>query len=167
MRALALALLASAFPLAAADNPAVQHLIDHWNKSRDYAIELAKQMPAESYVSRPNDQEMTFGEQMIHIANGILFMVKNYAPAKHDFFDTKKTDKDTAVAALQTAFDIGAGAIGTLSDVDLLTKIIDTGEGKMTANEAMMLLFDHVEHHRGQAVVYLRFKGIKPVDYRF
>jgi uncharacterized damage-inducible protein DinB len=37
----------------------------------------------------------------------------------------------------------------------------------MTALEAVILAFDHVEHHRGQCIVYLRVKGIKPVDYRF
>ncbi|MDE3195914.1 MAG: DinB family protein [Acidobacteriota bacterium] len=158
---------ATALPVAAADNPAVQHLLDRWNKSRDYTIELAQQMPAESYVSRPNDAEMTFGEQVVHIADGILFMIQNYPSGKVASFDQKKADKETAIADLKRAFDAGAAAIGTLSDADLLTKIVDTGEGKMTANEAMLLLFEHVEHHRGQIVVYLRFKNIKPVDYRF
>jgi hypothetical protein len=50
---------------------------------------------------------------------------------------------------------------------DGFRRTIDTGEGKMSALEAVILLIDHVEHHRGQAVVYLRFKGIKPADYRF
>ena len=167
MRLFAFLAIFAALPLQAADNPGIKRLLEHWNKSKDYMVELANQMPAESYVSRPNDAEMTYGEQMLHIANGILFMTKGYAPEKHEFFDQKKTDKETDVAAIKAAFDIGASAIGTFTDADLTGKTVESGEGKMTALEAIVLLMDHVEHHRGQAIVYLRFKGIKPVDYRF
>ena len=167
MRQFVLLSLLAVLPLRGADNPAVKKLLDHWNKSKEYMVEIANQMPAESYVSRPNDQEMTFGEQMVHIANGILYMTKNYAPEKCDFFDQKKAAKGSAVAAIQTAFDNGAKTIGSFSDQDLMTNIVDTNDGKMTELEAVILIMDHVEHHRGQAVVYLRYKGIKPVDYRF
>lgn len=166
MRFLTIMLLAT-MPLQAADNLTVQKLVDHWNKSKDYMIELAGQMSADQYTSRPNDQEMTFGEQMIHIANGILFLTKAYTAKAPAMFDPKKADKDTAIAALRTAFDSGAAAIGSLTDADLANRIVDTGEGKMTALEAVLLAFDHTEHHRGQAIVYLRYKGIKPVDFRF
>jgi uncharacterized damage-inducible protein DinB len=41
-------------------------------------------------------------------------------------------------------------------------------EGRqMTAFEALWSYFTHTAHHRGQAEVYLRVKGIKPPDYVF
>jgi uncharacterized damage-inducible protein DinB len=166
MRFLILALLA-VLPLHAADNPTVKRLLDHWNTSKDYMIELAKQMPADQYTSRPNAEEMTFGEQIVHIGNAIVFLIKGYAVGPAPAFDPKKTDKETAIADLKTAFDAGAAAIGSLSDADLTNKIVEAEGRKMTALEAVMLVFDHTEHHRGQAIVYLRYKGIKPVDYRF
>jgi uncharacterized damage-inducible protein DinB len=154
-------------PLQGADNPAVKNLLVHWNKSKDYMIELANQMPADQYTSRPNAEEMTFGEQMVHIADAILFLTKGWSPKPQASYDPKKADKETAIADLKGAFDAGAVAIGSLTDADLATKMVDTGEGKMTALEAVLLVIDHTEHHRGQAIVYLRYKGIKPVDYRF
>jgi uncharacterized damage-inducible protein DinB len=160
-----LLLLLTAMPVQAADNPMVKHLLDHWSKSKDYMIELAGQMPADQYTSRPNEAEMTYGEQMLHIANAIRFFTAAYA--KKPQFDTKKADKETAIADLKAAFDDGAAEIGSFSDAELMTKIVESGEGKMTALEAILLMFDHTEHHRGQAIVYLRYKGIKPVDYRF
>jgi uncharacterized damage-inducible protein DinB len=119
------------------------------------------------YTSRPNEAEMTFGEQMIHIANAIVSLTKGYAPKAYPTFDPKKTDKETAIADLKSAFSDGAAAIGSLSDATIGTKIVGTPEGKMTAFEAVLLAFDHTEHHRGQAIVYLRYKNIKPVDYVF
>jgi uncharacterized damage-inducible protein DinB len=166
MRFLIVMLLAI-MPLQGADNPAVKRLVDHWNKSRDYMLELASQMPADQYASRPNEAEMTFGEQMVHIATAIQFFTKGWAAKPGAKLDPKKADKETAIADLKIAFDAGAAALESLSDADLNTKILDSGEGKMTALEVVMLMFDHTEHHRGQAIVYLRYKGIKPVDYRF
>ena len=38
---------------------------------------------------------------------------------------------------------------------------------KMTGFEWLWAYFTHTAHHRGQAEVYLRVKGIKPPDYVF
>jgi uncharacterized damage-inducible protein DinB len=166
MRLLFVTLLA-ALPLQAADNPEVKHLLERWSKSKTYMIAIANQMPADQYTSRPNEAEMTFGEQMIHIANAILSLTSGYAPMKFPTFDPKKTDKETAIADLKAAYDDGAAAIGSLTDVQLGTRIVDSPEGKMTALEGVLSVFEHTEHHRGQAIVYLRYKNIKPVDYDF
>jgi uncharacterized damage-inducible protein DinB len=37
----------------------------------------------------------------------------------------------------------------------------------MSGHEVLMLAWDHTTHHRGQLIVYLRLKGIKPTDYKF
>jgi uncharacterized damage-inducible protein DinB len=37
----------------------------------------------------------------------------------------------------------------------------------MEGFEVLLLATDHTAHHRGQCIVYLRAKGIKPVDYDF
>ena len=37
----------------------------------------------------------------------------------------------------------------------------------LTGFEWLWGYFTHTAHHRGQAEVYLRVKGIKPPDYRF
>ncbi len=38
---------------------------------------------------------------------------------------------------------------------------------QMSGHEVLMLAWDHTTHHRGQLIVYLRLKGIKPTDYKF
>ena len=37
----------------------------------------------------------------------------------------------------------------------------------MTGMELLLFAVDHTAHHRGQLIVYLRAKNIKPADYRF
>jgi uncharacterized damage-inducible protein DinB len=162
-----LLLLIPALPLHAADNATVHRLVDHWNKSKEYMLKIADQMPESGYSSRPNAEEMTFGEQLLHIANSIEQMTQGLTPKKHPTFDAKNITKASAMKALNAAFDDGAQAIASLSDADLNTKMVGSEEGKMTALETVIFAMDHIEHHRGQCIVYLRVKGIKPVDYEF
>jgi uncharacterized damage-inducible protein DinB len=49
----------------------------------------------------------------------------------------------------------------------LMPQTVETPEGKMTGMELLLFAVDHTAHHRGQLIVYLRAKNIKPADYRF
>ena len=168
MRIAALVLVfASSLPLNAADNPVVQRLAERWDKSRTYMLELASEMPPDGYASKPNPDEMTFGEQMLHIASSNVFQTRGFGGGQRATFDPKQTDKESAILALRESYDVGAANIRAHTDLDLNTKVVDTGQGKMTALEAIILTLNHAEHHRGQVIVYLRIKGIKPADYRF
>jgi hypothetical protein len=42
--------------------------IHDWQTSKQFTIDVADAMPAEFYGFKPNPDEMTFGEQMLHIA---------------------------------------------------------------------------------------------------
>ncbi len=62
----------------AADAPAPNHadvFAKHWKTAGDYTVAIAEQMPAESYGFKPVPEEMSFAEQLVHIAqaNGYFF----------------------------------------------------------------------------------------------
>jgi uncharacterized damage-inducible protein DinB len=46
-----------------------------------------------------------------------------------------------------------------------LNEQVDFISGKMTRRRVLLLLTDHVTHHRGQLVVYLRMKNVEPPKY--
>jgi len=46
---------------------------EDWKISRQFTLDVANAMPADSYSFKPSPEEMTFGEQMIHIAVGNAF----------------------------------------------------------------------------------------------
>ena len=48
-----------------------------------------------------------------------------------------------------------------------MMNMVDTGDGKMTMMEGVLLALDHTAHHRAQTLVYLRLKGIVPTEYKF
>jgi len=159
-------LFTAALPLAAADDATVQILKKHVQTSREFTIAVANQMPTDQYGFKLTPDQMSFGEQMVHIANANGFFFGKMTGQKGPAADPKKATKENAIAALQASYDFALQEIGKLKDAQLM-QIVDTGDGKMTMLEGVMLLLDHSTNHRASAEMYLRVKGIKPADYRF
>jgi uncharacterized damage-inducible protein DinB len=67
---------------------------------------------------------------------------------------------------LNDSYDFVISAMDTITH-DTMMKTFDGEGGKMTGMEMMLLAIDHTAHHRGQCIVYLRAKNIKPTDYQF
>ena len=60
------AALALAAPVFAADDGAM--FAQHWQTSKEFTLAVADAMPAADYNFKPNDEEMSFGKVMVHIA---------------------------------------------------------------------------------------------------
>jgi hypothetical protein len=60
--------------VASAQTPKVDSVLDmsefvrDWQISKQFTIDVANAMPSEFYDFKPNPEEMSFGEQMLHIA---------------------------------------------------------------------------------------------------
>lgn len=46
----------------------IPEFVEDWKQSRRFTLEVANAMPAELWVFKPNAEEMSFGEQMLHLA---------------------------------------------------------------------------------------------------
>ncbi len=152
--------------LFAADDATVQILRKHVETSRDFTIEVAQQMPADQYSFKLTPEQMSFGEQMVHIANAAGFFFGKMTGQKGPASDPKKATKENSVAALRASYEFALSQLSKMNDAKL-TEVVDTGDGKMTIMEGVMLLIDHSTNHRASAEMYLRVKGIKPAAYRF
>jgi uncharacterized damage-inducible protein DinB len=169
-------LLAAALP-ACAQSTQKDILLKHWKTSGDLTIAVANAMPADQYGFRPVPAEMSFGELMIHIALANRGACANAsglpAPALTDKIaawgkDLEKADvdKDTAVQFLTSTFNFCEQAIPQVPDSRMNT-IVGNPARKLTGEEWLWSYFTHTAHHRGQAEVYLRLKGITPPEYDF
>jgi uncharacterized damage-inducible protein DinB len=165
--ALALSLFAC-LPLAAQDSKLGKAFATHWATSKTYTLAVAEQMPEDQYSFKPTEAQMTFGGQMMHIASANdHFFNKMTGVKAPDIGDPKATQTKAAViAALTKSFDFGAAQIAKATDAQLMS-IVETGDGKMTMMEGILLGLDHTAHHRAQTLVYLRLKGIVPTEYKF
>jgi uncharacterized damage-inducible protein DinB len=149
----------------------------HWKTSGEFTLAVAKTMPAESYNFRPNPEEMSFGQLMAHIAAVNLNACANASgmtrpalPPKIAEWskDTQKVDvdKDTALAFLTDSFDFCNKAVAGMTP-ERLDTVVGPPARHLTGFEWLWAYFTHTAHHRGQAEVYLRVKGIKPPGYTF
>jgi len=144
--------------------PAV--IVDHWKTSKKYMLALAEQMPAEDYSFKPNPAEMSFGEQMAHIAGANSFFIATLSGQKDPIAKPTKFDKASVLKTLNDSYDFVIAALTGL-DHERMHQTFDSPAGKMTGVELLLLATDHTAHHRGQCIVYLRAKNIKPADYQF
>lgn len=144
----------------------VTELVKHWEASKALSLAVAAAMPDDSYSFKATEAEMTFGGQMNHIAlaNGSYCSaaIGSKSPIGKPADDTKAT----ATKNLTTAYDYCIDGLKELTDADL-PKMMKRGNGEMSKFELFWGGFTHSAHHRGQAEVYLRLKGVTPPSYKF
>jgi uncharacterized damage-inducible protein DinB len=153
-------------PALAQDADVTGTLVNHWKTSRKYVLALAEQMPAADYSFKPNADEMSFGEQMAHIATSNAFFFGTLSGHKNPISKPKDFDKASVLKVLNASYDFVISALENLQ-LERFHDTFDTPAGKMTGMELLLFATDHTAHHRGQCIVYLRAKNIKPVDYQF
>lgn len=161
---------------ALAQTTVTDALAKHWKVTGDFTIAVAKLMPAESYGFKPVPAELSFGQLMLQIAGANLGACANASgmprpavPPKvaQEVRDEKAdVDKDSALAFLTSTFDFCNQAVASMTP-EKLAAVVGPANRKMTGFEWLWAYFTHTAHHRGQAEVYLRVKGIKPPDYVF
>ena len=74
------------------------------------------------------------------------------------------SSKDGVVTFLDESFNYCSGIIPKLTE-EQLAHPHNSPDGRLTGREILLAMYIHVAHHRGQAEIYLRDKGIKPPPY--
>jgi uncharacterized damage-inducible protein DinB len=145
-----------------------------WQISKGFTLDVANAMPAELYSFKPNPEEMTFGEQMIHIAQANVFRFNQVTgietPFRLDFSKAAAPDKRTVLKLLDQSFDYVIDVLPKITPQQLQHRWhIPSWKGRNDPDGRAMVLnmFVHTAHHRAQCEVYMRAKGIKPPDYTF
>ena len=151
-------------------------LVKHWKITGDFTIAVAKMMPAGSYSFRPVPEELSFSQLMVQVAGANLSACSTASGMARPTIPPKilqavreekiDLDKDSVVQFLSDSFDFCNKAVASMTP-EKLDAMVGPENRKMTGFEWLWSYFTHTAHHRGQAEVYLRVKGIKPPDYVF
>lgn len=170
-----LTILALAVP-ALAQTTIKDSLVKHWKVTADFTIAVAEKMPADGYSFKPVPEELSFGQLIVQIAGANMSacgtasgMTRPAIPpaiAASLKDESGNVDKTAAVKFLRDTFDYCNQAVAAMTP-EKLDATSGPGARKMTGFEWLWAYFTHTAHHRGQAEVYLRVKGIKPPDYTF
>lgn len=148
--------------------------IHDWKISKQFTLDVADAMPAELYSFKPNADEMTFGEQMVHIAASNVYRFHEITGIQPPFpFDPAKPgapDKQSVIKFLEQSFDYVIDVLPKITPEQLKhTWHLPSWKGRNDPDGRAMALnmFVHTAHHRAQCEVYMRAKGIKPPTYTF
>jgi len=150
--------------------PTASPVVDNWKASKEFTLAVAQKMPEAEYTFRPVAEEMTFGALMLHIAMAQSIRVAQVAGVTLPIAPPAgRVTKADIMNVLEKSFDFCLATIPKLTSEQLAREHeVNWYEKKSTSGaQIVTAMLVHTAHHRGQAEVYLRLKGIAPPTYRF
>lgn len=149
-------------PALPAESPAGEY-VKHLDALTKLSVQVAEAMPADQYGYKPHPDSMTFGELMSHIATTNFQFCAGLADASTPQLPSP-AEKAAIVKFLSDSFAYCAKAIPAATEASL-TALHNSPDGRLSGWEVLLAMFVHTAHHRGQAEIYLRNKGIRPPSY--
>jgi uncharacterized damage-inducible protein DinB len=158
-----LAFLTTSLLSATAPDPAAGEYAKHFAALGKLSVLVAQAMPADQYGFKPHPESMDFGQLMSHIATTNYQFCAGLKDAQPPALPNP-SDKDSVVKFLNDSFEYCSAIIPALS-AEQLGKTHNSPDGLLPGREVLLAMYVHVAHHRGQAEIYLRNKGIRPPGY--
>jgi len=159
---------------AAAPKPALspnQAVLVQWNDIGRKLIAMAEDFPEDKYEFKPNPEQRSFREGLLHVADVNYFFTNpvkgEKPPAQEDFSKDKLKTKAEVATYVKKSFADGAAAIKAKGDGGLNSLVVDP-----YANQQVRVIdfaygfMEHSGEHYGQLVVYYRVSGLVPPESR-
>jgi uncharacterized damage-inducible protein DinB len=133
-----------------------EQLLTHLENSRNYMLEVMEKMPESMYDFKPVNTVWNFKELANHIAYGITWWQDNYILKTETEWNPPAIahTKAETISRLEDAYESLKKAMGSIPITD----------------EIMIGFFstcNHITHHRGQMVSYLRCNNVTAPEYNF
>ena len=149
---------------APASSGSVGEYAKHFAALSQLSVAVAQAMPPDQYGFRPHPDSMDFGQLMSHIAITNYQFCAGLKDTQAPALPSPK-EKDAIVKFLSDSFEYCTGIIANLTEAQV-NAAHDSPDGHLPGREVLLALYVHVAHHRGQAEIHLRDKGIRPPSYR-
>lgn len=148
-----------------AQDESAKEILTKWENASQYTINMIDSMPAEHFDFKPTPETRTFSNQITHMVDNMVWLSSSYLDAE-EFAKEEPTTKAEHMEYMRSACEYAGNAIeAALQDSTILNTKKDFFAGPMNGRQIIRLMHDHVTHHRGQMIVYLRLNGIKPPRY--
>jgi hypothetical protein len=158
---------AKTFSAPTNDDSLKAQLIRDWERAKLYTKEYIDAMPEDGMGFKPTPDIRSFAEQMLHLSQGTIGLSSN-GSGKARLYPGKTLEKSdelkTKAALTKVVMECYDFAIDGLKSMDPahFGDIVKLGNFSVTKIGWMMKAFEHQTHHRGQATIYLRLKGVTP-----
>lgn len=140
-----------------------------WKQAKEYTLDFVNAMPDEKYEFKPTPEVFSYTEQALHVIGSNFWFfstLKGEKPPKpEDALKSEGKTKSDIIKLLEESHAYADEVINSLSD-EIASEEITAGRIKLAKWKVILFCIDHMTHHRGQMVVYLRLNGIKPPQFR-
>lgn len=149
----------------------IHDYLERLENSRKYLMLVAETLPEDNYFFKATPESLSFAEHLMHIAWAMDWHSQSLLcgrEARDWETDTelrvRSKSKEEMIATVDKTFDKTIRLIKQFNVSKLDTKLDYFGLTR-TKRQIMLLLADHISHHRGQMLVYLRINGHTPPRY--
>ena len=141
-------------------------MAEKWANAAAYTLEVAELMPAADYTYQPTEDQMNFGNQLRHMAGNVRCdqhrptglhpcgLRRRRPRSQHP---GRQPGQSGHPATPHHRLRPGRPRRRRPRSGDEET-VVDFFAGPKTKRQLMALMQDHLTHHRGQVIVYLRLK---------
>lgn len=166
-------MLCSSFesPLFAQQNDFIKEYLERLENSKKYLILVAETMPEDKYDFKATPESMSFAENLMHIGWAMDWHSQSLMggrEARDWNTDTElkvgNKSKKEMIAKIDETFEKTIKFISNF-DINKLEERLDYFGSDRTKRQILLLLADHITHHRGQMLVYIRLNGLIPPRY--
>jgi uncharacterized damage-inducible protein DinB len=132
-----------------------------WSAQKQRMVDLAEAMPAEKYAFKATPAQRSFAEQLLHLAEAHVAMLKRLDPGAKIPAPTPSKDhaRDAVVRSLSDAYDYGLAVITSDRDRNWSAP---AAAGQPSPARTVWAAMNNASNHYGQCVVYLRLNDIVP-----
>jgi uncharacterized damage-inducible protein DinB len=147
-----------------------QELLEAWKASQKFTLKIVNQMPDEYFGFQYTPEAMTFAEQWRHCAIFTCSQLAGRFNLKDNPYEDKskrplvEMNKEEVISELNRMYNYVFKVIENLPEKDMYEPIDFAGD-TIFGWRLIYAMENHIIHHRGQCVVYLRLKGVIPNGY--
>ncbi|MFH6605086.1 DinB family protein [Maribacter algicola] len=158
-------------PLSAQRNDFIKDYLERFENSRKYLVLVAETMPEEQYEFKASPESLTFAENLMHIGYAMDWHCQSLLGGRESrnwetdtVYKVGKKSKKEMISTIEKTFDETIKLIEQFDPIELDEELDYFGLNR-TKRQIFLLLADHITHHRGQMLVYMRLNGIVPPRY--
>ena len=158
-------------PILAQDDVFIKDYLERLENSRRYLILLAENMPEDKYNFKATPESKTFAENLMHIGYALDWHSQSLLGGRDSrdwrtdttFVAADKSKKEM-IARIDKTFDEAIKLMVAFDTMQFDDRLDYLGLNR-TKRQIFLLLADHISHHRGQMIVYMRLNGLTPPRY--
>ena len=160
-----------AIPLFAQKDIFIKEYLERLENSRKYLILVAETMPQEKYGFKATPESLSFAENLMHIGFALDWHSQSLLGGRASrewktdtVYKVAEKSKEEMIDTVNKTFDEAIKLIEKFEPIKLDDELDYFGLNR-TKRQIFLLLADHITHHRGQMLVYMRLNGLVPPRY--